>query len=169
MPTCPDCGTRLPEVANFCWACGKSLQEPDLPSEHPSIPDDGIRELDDGIRPLDDGIRQLMVFLAGKKSLEVTYLLWLFFGFLGAHRFYLGRMAAGFLMLLLLVLGASGIVVWYYPERLTDTVVEVWVASGIAALVMGVLWLLLDLFLIPDWVRTHNRKLMDRGVDQTPD
>lgn len=35
--------------------------------------------------------------MAGKKSLFVTYLLWLFGGFFGLHHFYLGRNVQGFL------------------------------------------------------------------------
>jgi TM2 domain-containing membrane protein YozV len=148
MATCADCGTRLPEVANFCWACGKSLQ--DLPRRW---------------GPLDghpDGIRPLMLFLAGRKSLEVTYLLWLLFGFLGAHRFYTGRYLAGSLMIGLLLVGFSGVGVWYNAEYFATEVLEIWLACGLAALITGLLWLLLDLFLIPDWIRTYNRKLIDR-------
>ena len=36
-----------------------------------------------------------------KKSLLVAYLLWIFLGYVGAHRFYLGRPLSGFIMLAL--------------------------------------------------------------------
>ena len=34
-----------------------------------------------------------------KKSLLVAYLLWFFLGYVGAHRFYLGKPLSGFIML----------------------------------------------------------------------
>ena len=42
-----------------------------------------------------------------KKSVTATWLLWLFFGGFGAHRFYLGRVGTGIAMLL--TLGGLGI------------------------------------------------------------
>lgn len=40
-------------------------------------------------------------------SLLVAYLLWWFFGWLGAHRFYLGRTKSGIAQLLLFVIGSA--------------------------------------------------------------
>ncbi|MBP2236146.1 TM2 domain-containing membrane protein YozV [Sinorhizobium kostiense] len=39
------------------------------------------------------------------KSIGVAYLLWLFFGGLGAHRFYIGRIGSGLAILALMVVG----------------------------------------------------------------
>jgi len=36
----------------------------------------------------------------GKKSMGAAYLIWLFFGFFGVHRFYLGKIGTGVLYLL---------------------------------------------------------------------
>ncbi len=36
-----------------------------------------------------------------KKSLLVAYLLWFFLGYVGAHRFYLGKLISGLVMLVL--------------------------------------------------------------------
>jgi TM2 domain-containing membrane protein YozV len=36
----------------------------------------------------------------GKKSLGTAYLLWLFFGFAGFHRFYIGKIGTGVIYLL---------------------------------------------------------------------
>lgn len=36
----------------------------------------------------------------GKKSIGAAYLIWLFFGFFGIHRFYLGKVGTGVLYLL---------------------------------------------------------------------
>ena len=43
-----------------------------------------------------------------KKSVAATWLLWLFLGELGAHRFYLGRVGSGIAMLLTL----GGLLIW---------------------------------------------------------
>src|SRR3546814_4365354 len=48
-----------------------------------------------------DEAGRLMRFEAAKKSVLVAYLLWFFLGWLGLHRFYLGYVISGLLMLAL--------------------------------------------------------------------
>ena len=47
----------------------------------------------------------------GEKSMGIAYLLWFFFGSLGAHHFYLNRNILGSIKLILAVLAIIGIVV----------------------------------------------------------
>lgn len=68
-----------------------------------------------------------------KKSIGVAYILWLFLGGLGAHRFYLGKTGSGIAMLCLTLIGMITLVVYIGAFILA--------AVGI--------WMLVDAFLIP--------------------
>lgn len=83
--------------------------------------------------------RQMAAYDNARKSVGVGYLLWIFTGWLGGHRFYLGQPVTG--ILLLLLCGAG------------------WVTFGITWVVGG-LWLLIDAFRIPGMVRDHNNRLI---------
>ena len=86
----------------------------------------------------------MMMFEANKKSTAVAYLLWFFLGGLGGHRFYLGKTGSAVAQLLLLIFGLLLIV-----------------AAGIGFLLLLPLWIwvLVDAFLIPGWIRTQNSLL----------
>jgi len=86
----------------------------------------------------------LMAFEAGKKSMGVAYLLWFFLGILGGHRFYMGRVGTGVAILLLWIMG------WV----LLVAVVGIFLLGAVG------IWVLVDAFLIPGWVRSHNMMLM---------
>jgi TM2 domain-containing membrane protein YozV len=83
-----------------------------------------------------------------KKSLLVAYLLWFFLGYVGAHRFYLGRPLSGLIMLafsaitLLLTFVSFGVLGF------------LWFAIG--------LWWLIDALLIPGIVAGRNSRVADR-------
>ena len=86
----------------------------------------------------------LMRYDAGRKSTAVAYLLWFFLGVFGAHRFYLGRIGSG---LLLLALTAA-------------TWVLSFVLVGYLLAPLPFLWVIVDLFLIPGMARRHNERLI---------
>ncbi|MBP6878253.1 MAG: TM2 domain-containing protein [Phenylobacterium sp.] len=100
-------------------------------------------------KPASSGIsadtQALMAFESSKKSAGVAYLLWLFLGGLGAHRFYLGRTGSGVAMLALTILG------WSLLFAL---------GLGLLFLIPLGIWLLVDLFTIPGMVRSHNTLLV---------
>jgi len=77
--------------------------------------------------------RAMMLFEANKKTALVAYILWFFLGLLGGHNFYLKRtgIAVAQLLLTLTIVGA----------------------------VITVVWVLVDAFLIPGWVRNQNNLL----------
>ena len=88
--------------------------------------------------------KTVMMYDANKKSMGVAYLLWLFLGGFGGHRFYNGKTGSAVAMLLLtifdfLLLAAYGL--------------------GLLLLVPVWIWVLVDAFLIPGWIRNYNNLL----------
>jgi len=81
-----------------------------------------------------NNLQKELVFENNRKSKGIAYLLWLFLGWLGAHRFYAGETKTGAIQLVM-TLSAIGV-----PFMLV--------------------WLLIDLFLIPGMVNDHNLELL---------
>jgi TM2 domain-containing membrane protein YozV len=71
------------------------------------------------------------------KSTGVAYLLWLFLGGFGGHRFYLGRTGSAVAILLLTIVG----------------IVTAVIGVGIVILLGTGIWILVDAFLIPGMVQ----------------
>jgi TM2 domain-containing membrane protein YozV len=82
-----------------------------------------------------------------KKSLIPAYILWFFLGYVGGHRFYLGRPLSGFIMLALSAI------------TLLLTVVSFGVL-GFLWFVVG-LWWLVDALLIPSMAAGSNTRIAD--------
>ena len=83
-----------------------------------------------------------------KKSLLVAYVLWAFLGYVGAHRFYLGRPLSGLVMLALS----------------TIILVLSLVSFGFLSFLWFIvaLWWLVDALLIPGIVAGRNARIADR-------
>lgn len=77
--------------------------------------------------------RALMLFEANKKTALVAYLLWFFLGLFGGHNFYLKRTGVAVAQLIL-----------------TITVI---------GMLVTLIWVFVDAFLIPGWVRNQNNLL----------
>ena len=82
---------------------------------------------------LSNDTRVLMLYEANKKTALVAYILWFFLGLFGAHNFYLGRTGVAVVQLILSLI--------------------------IVGLVITIIWVLVDAFLIPGWVRRQNNLL----------
>lgn len=80
------------------------------------------------------------------KSTGLAYLLLIFFGGLGIHRFYLGKTGTGVAMLIMTILGF----------------LTVAIAIGVVLLAIVGIWLLVDLFLIPGMVQQHKDSVRQR-------
>ena len=75
-----------------------------------------------------------------RKETGVAYLLWFFLGEFGAHRFYLGKVGSAIAMLVIFLI----------------SVPLAFVFVGYFGLFAIFVWWVVDAFLIPGWVRTHN-------------
>ena len=93
-----------------------------------------------------------MRYDANKKNLIVAYLLWIFVGWLGIHRIYLGKTGTGIAQLAL----------WLGCTVLTVLTLGI----GYVLFLIPALWLLIDAFLIPGITRNFNNNLIDRIAQQ---
>lgn len=77
--------------------------------------------------------RALMLYEANSKSVLVVYILWFFVGLFGGHNFYLKRIGVA----------------------VTQLILTITVVGSVITLV----WIIVDAFLIPGWVRNQNNLL----------
>ena len=89
---------------------------------------------------------RLMQYDANKKSAVVAYLLWFFLGTFGAHRFYLNLYGTGAAILIITL--ASFLLMF--------------VGIGVFTIWISVIWVFVDLFLIPGITRNYNVALATR-------
>lgn len=75
-----------------------------------------------------------------RKETSIAYLLWFFLGGFGAHRFYLGK---------------TGTAVTILVISLISAVLTIVLIGFVGLFAVGI-WVLVDAFLIPGWIRTHN-------------
>lgn len=86
---------------------------------------------------------QTMMYDANRKSVGVAYLLWFFLGSAGGHRFYTGRTGSAIAMLALTIAGIALSVI----------------GVGLVLLAAVGIWVIVDAFLIPGWIRNTNMRL----------
>lgn len=94
---------------------------------------------------MDHDTRAALTYDANKKSLLVAYLLWWFLGWAGGHRFYLGSIAGGVMMLILFVVS------------LLLTLVLI----GYLGLMAWWVWWVVDAFLLPGMASQSNMRLIN--------
>ncbi len=92
----------------------------------------------------EDRASQRTRYSAGPKSMGVAYMLWFFFGTLGGHRFYLGRIGSGAIMGAISLTGTvlTFAMLAHDPPSLVGAVFTVPV----------LIWWLIDAFRIPNMV-----------------
>ena len=101
------------------------------------------------------GNQRWVAFETRRKSHVAAYLLWLLLGVVGAHRFYLQMRASGFGMLCLACVAG----VTFFFSDLLGTEDTVPIVTSATMLLLGI-WVLLDVFRIPGFVRAYNDRLI---------
>jgi TM2 domain-containing membrane protein YozV len=82
---------------------------------------------------LSSDTRAMMLFEANRKTPLVAYILWFFVGLFGGHNFYLNRKGVAIAQLIL--------------------------SLTVVGMLITVVWVLVDAFLIPGWIRRQNNAL----------
>lgn len=75
----------------------------------------------------------------GKRTVLTAYALWLFLGWAGAHRFYVGRWRSA------LGMAAAGLVTW-----IMTTMLGPWLGIPMT------IWWIVDALLVPGWIKQAN-------------
>lgn len=88
--------------------------------------------------------QRMMLYETQKKSMGVAYLLLIFLGWFGVHRFYLGRQGSGIALIVLTILSFFGS----------------FILIGIFGYFVVAAWLFVDLFLTAGMVSEYNNKLL---------
>lgn len=92
---CKFCGSQIAEEAVICTHCGRQVEEFKAAAEQPSI------VINNANTNSNVNTNRIDAALARRvKNKWVSFLLCLFLGFLGAHKFYEGKIGAGILYLL---------------------------------------------------------------------
>ena len=84
-----------------------------------------------------------VIIVKQEKSMAIAYVLLIFLGQLGIHRFYVGKTGSAIVQLVLCLVG------WATS----------WLMIGFAPLVILWIWLVVDLFLTAGMVRTANTNM----------
>jgi TM2 domain-containing membrane protein YozV len=91
-------------------------------------------------------VGKVMMYESNKKSVGVAYLLWFFFGMFGVHRFYLGETGTGAAILIITIC----------------SILLKFVLIGFLTIFISIIWVLVDLFLIPALAQKYNHRLAAR-------
>lgn len=131
-------------------------------------------KIDDLDVQLNLGDKELAVFNAEmqrrQKNTLISYLLWFFFGWTGAHKFYLGKILWGIIYLVFSLLGYSLFFGGFMAAMATDPVAA---EAGAGASVIGILasagvgiLLLIDLFTLPLQVKRRDKKIREQLLNK---
>lgn len=106
---CSNCGQALPENATTCPTCGKAVPQP--AASQPGAAPNGAQQSPIIVNVENKNVNTAPVPHGEPKSKWVAFFLCLFFGCLGAHKFYEGKIGMGILYLFTLGLCGIGTIV----------------------------------------------------------
>jgi len=102
-----------------------------------------------------------------RKSLPLTYVLLIFLGALGVHKFYLGKTKQGLLYLVLGVVGFISLLIGEFTGLISFGASGMLLFRfGLVCLGILVILLIVDLFTIPRQVRQANMAAENKIIDQ---
>ncbi len=104
MKFCKHCGARIPADAVICTACGRQVEEIKSAAAQPNVV---INNSNSNVNTNTNNVNAMGYARARNKW--VAFFLCLFFGLIGAHKFYEGKTGMGILYLFtggLFVIGA---------------------------------------------------------------
>lgn len=93
---CKHCGAKIPEDAVLCTACGRQVEEIKQNAAQPSI----IINNDNTNSNVNTNTNTVVAGMGRAKNKWVAFLLCFFLGFLGAHKFYEGKIILGILYII---------------------------------------------------------------------
>lgn len=100
-----------------------------------------------------------------QKSMGVAYLLWIFLGSTGAHRYYCRRILSAVCMSCLFfmtIVGYFGFIVSVFDSSATQYQVnfycDMWVFCGIILTI----WAIVDAFLVHNYIKKHNADMLNK-------
>lgn len=102
MKFCKYCGGKIPEDAVLCTLCGRQVEELRRDAPMPQVIINNANTNSNVNENVNNASN-----VSGKRSKWTAFFLCLFFGFLGAHKFYEGKNGMG--ILYLLTVGLFGI------------------------------------------------------------
>ena len=114
MPFCVNCGATYAVGSTQCPSCSAPLgqgQQGGQPPQYGQQP----------MYPPQPGYAVPVYIAAQPKNHTVAILLCFFLGFLGIHRFYMGRVASGLIMLALNIISAGLLSIWTYIDMIILT------------------------------------------------
>jgi TM2 domain-containing membrane protein YozV len=127
---CSNCGKENPNTAKFCAGCGKPIAEAAAPAAAPAQ-----QTIINMAPPTQAAYAAPAAAGISPKSKTAAALLAFFLGQLGIHRFYVGKVGTGIVMLLLTIIGYATLsfVVGFFVLA----VVGIWILVDFIMILMG--------------------------------
>ncbi len=109
---CKHCGAKIPEDAVICMSCGRQVEE--LKKAQPETPNIVINNSNSSVNTNTNTNVNGMLPYGRMKNKWVSLLLCLFLGYVGAHKFYEGKIIMGIIYIFTVGLFGIGAIVDFF-------------------------------------------------------